>query len=850
MEAQSIRFGLVEVRPAEQQLLYAGQAVPIAARAFEVLLALLEQPGRLVSKGDLFERVWRGVVVEEGNLHVQISALRKALGPDVIATIPGRGYRFMAQVQSADAVTTRGSTATLEASNGLPAHQAGELRTNLPQVLPTLIGRADDLVALGSLIERHRLVSIVGACGIGKTRLAQALLDERRKRYEHGVYFVELAPVSRVEAVPGAIAAALGVCVGVGAEAVQALVSAVTDLSVLIALDNAEYVVEGVAKVAEELLGAAPRLRLLVTSQAPLKVPSEHLYRLGTLAVPQGGVSAQEALSYGAVALFAERAQAIDRRFVLTDANVGSVIELCRRLDGMALAIELAAARAPLMGVAKLLDSLDQRLRVLTGGRRTAPARHQTLRAALEWSYGLLSDDERTVLDRLGVFVGSFSLESAQLVAADERMDAWVVLDHLAALVDKSLVSVQAGEPPRYRLLETARTFALERLAAIGATALMRRRHARALVSTFEKVSLFQGLTTWVRSLAPDLANLRAAAAWATSPEGERKIAIELAGHTSILWLVSGLSDEGARLCREIEPWIDKETPAAVAARFWLAVCQIHTYNSMRYQAEAGLKAAHLFRTLGDRKNLFYALGTAARNFSMLGDDEAAGLALAEANTLLDTTWPPWTRGFLEYVSGQREYFCALDLARARTRFQEAWALLQSESSFYAEACETHLLLVEYALQNFLQVIRGARDMLKRHPTGLTEYNRAVITLILGAAQAGAGQLADAEETLRAAMPLVRRATGTVTWAIGFVILLVARQERHEDAARLIGFIDGSRDGQSIALSPGRRLSYNEALTIVSSALDTSMVDRLRSEGRALSEEAATVLALPATGQR
>ena len=383
----------------ERRLLVAGQPVALGARAFDLLVELAARPGQLRSKNELIDAVWPGVVVEEGNLATQISTLRKVLGGDVIATIPGRGYRFTARLEApapadtAAAASSRAASGQAEPGDAVPAPWPSApppapsplpttapaaappvLRTNLPQPLPALLGRADDLAALGALVDAHPLVSVVGAGGMGKSLLAQHLLASRRGTYPHGVCWVELAPLTDPAALPGAIARALGVPVG-GSDALAGLCGALAPLAMLVALDNAEHLLEPLAVLVQALMGAASQVRIVVTSQVPLQLPAERVYRIGALAVPQGALPAEPARAFGAVALFVDRAQAADARFELTDANAPAVIDLCRQLDGLALAIELAAARAPMLGVHKLAASMGDRLKLLTGGRnRTAPA--------------------------------------------------------------------------------------------------------------------------------------------------------------------------------------------------------------------------------------------------------------------------------------------------------------------------------------------------------------------------------------------------------------------------------------------------------------------------------------------
>jgi len=399
------RFGRFEVRVIQRQLLVDGQAAALGARAFDLLLALLERPGELLTKNDLLDAVWPGLVVEESNLSVQVSSLRKLLGAHVIATIPGRGYRFVAMPLQEPAAEP----------NQVAMHPG--LRTNLPVELPPLIGRDDDVAALGSLLTQHRLVTITGAGGMGKTRLAEKILHERRGAFEHGVSWIELAALSDAALLPGTIAAALGLQTGAG-DPLEGLAGALAPLHVLVALDNAEHLIEPLSSLIPVLLGRSPRLSILVTSQMSLRLQGERVYRLGPLALPDADEAPDDALGYGAVQLFVERARAADRTFVVNARTLPDILQICAQLDGVALALELAAARVPTLGVAALARSLDERLRLLTQGRRDMPARQRTLRSALEWSHALLPAPEALVFRRLSVFAGGFTLEAARRAIA------------------------------------------------------------------------------------------------------------------------------------------------------------------------------------------------------------------------------------------------------------------------------------------------------------------------------------------------------------------------------------------------------------------------------------------------
>jgi predicted ATPase len=373
--------------------------------------------------------------------------LRKLLGPQAIATIPGRGYRWALAPDDASAQAAKFESAPPASSAG------GAALPDVPPELPALYGRSEDVAALRDLIRHHALVTVVGSAGIGKTRLAQAVAHELEDAFADGVRLVELAPLADPDLVAATVARALGVAVGDPHTALDLTVQALASQRLLLVLDNCEHLLEAVDRVVAALRKGSPSVHVLATSQELLRHSEEHVYRLGTLGLP-AEVTTTRAREAGAIQLFVARVQAADPRFRLSDDNVGAVVDICRRLDGIPLAMELAASRVPLLGVDGVRERLDERFRLLTAGSRLALRRHQTLRAALEWSYGLLSEPEQTVLDRLGVFAGGFSLESAQQLASDDAIDSWTVLDHLGALVDKSLVIADGGNVPRYRMLE------------------------------------------------------------------------------------------------------------------------------------------------------------------------------------------------------------------------------------------------------------------------------------------------------------------------------------------------------------------------------------------------------------
>jgi predicted ATPase/DNA-binding winged helix-turn-helix (wHTH) protein len=500
------RFDHCELHPAERRLLVDGRAAVLGGRAFDVLMALVERRGRVVTKGELIDAVWPDVVVEENNLPVQISLLRKALGSGVIATVAGRGYQFTAELQPLAAAPP----APAALGSGTP-----------PASTSRLVGREAELAALTALLQAHRLVTLAGPGGIGKTRLALGWCEGRPGR----IVWVELASLADASLLPAALLGALGIAPSETPHA-AALRAALAGESLTIVLDNAEPLAADVALLARSLLADAPRLSLLVTSQVPLRLPAEQVLRLGTLSLPEGRVTPEQALQHGAVQLFVERVRAADPAFELVPGNVSSVVEICTRLDGLPLALELAAARVPVLGVTTLAAALDERLRVIGDPQRSAPARQRTLAAALEWSHGLLDLRAQRVFRRLGVFAGGFTLGAAQAVVGDDdpqqALDAWAVMATIGRLVEDSLVTRDGRDPPRFGLLESTRLFALERLALSGEAAAVRRRHL-AWCAGFVEATLAGTAPdeTSTAALTLEYPNLRAALERALGPEAE-----------------------------------------------------------------------------------------------------------------------------------------------------------------------------------------------------------------------------------------------------------------------------------------------------------------------------------------
>ena len=529
-------FDRFELRPAERQLLADGIEQRLTPRAFDLLAALVERPGELWSKDDLLARVWPGLVVEENNLQVQVSTLRRILAHDAIETVPGYGYRFVFDVAEQDAAT-RNTT---------------QRRDNLPHALTGFIGRSREIEVCNDLLTRTRLLTVTGTGGIGKTRFALRLAESRLGDHADGVWLAELAALTDPRLVPQAIAAALGVHEQHQRSTLEVLEEFVRDRHLLLVVDNCEHVAHECAQVAKRLLQAGARIALLATSREPLHVTGETTYVLEPLTVPGrlAGLSVEEASESEAVRLYVERAGAVQHDFELTSSNAPAIAEICTRLDGIPLAIELAAARMRMLTAEGIAQRLHERFRLLKAADRTAPDRQRTLEAAVDWSYELLAPQEKSLLARLAVFAGGWTLEAAEHVGAGADLEPWEILDVHGNLVDKSLVGTADDE--RYRLLETVRMYAGARLAASGEEAMTRTRHLAYFETVAEAGHAMSGpeVEAWELRLDDERENFRGAYHWALAgdnPASALRIVSRLAP-----WLCRNYFDLGTPILGEV----------------------------------------------------------------------------------------------------------------------------------------------------------------------------------------------------------------------------------------------------------------------------------------------------------
>jgi predicted ATPase/DNA-binding winged helix-turn-helix (wHTH) protein len=532
-------FGGWEVDLARRELRSRGDPVPLGSRAFGIFAVLVQSAGKLVTKDELMSRVWAGVLVQDNALEVHICAVRKALGPDrgTLKTSFGRGYLLVG-----DWRIRKESTVAVSVARPSPI-PVQPFVTNVPGAAFEVIGRTVAVQELREILCAHRMITITGPGGIGKTTLALEVVRAAFPSFNGDCWLVDLVSLSDPGLVPSTVGGILGLKLGGDPISSESVARAIGTNKLLLVLDNCEHVIDAAASLAETVGRLCPAVSIVATSREVLRIEGEQIYRVLPLEVPAQLQEEPDAvLGHSAVQFFIARTKALDPTFSPDRGALRSIAAICRRLDGIPLAIEFAAARAAVLGPELVLSRLDERFGLLTGGRRTALRRHQTLRATLDWSYDLLPCPERCLLRRLGVFAAGFTLEAARAVMCDQDRDASSVLEGIANLVAKSLISRDgSASSGRWRLLETTRAYALEKLSESGETEQVARRCAeffRDLVAPAmhgaQAPATAEDMARYVR----EIDNVRAALEWSLSSVGDAAIGVALTAWSDLSLVV------------------------------------------------------------------------------------------------------------------------------------------------------------------------------------------------------------------------------------------------------------------------------------------------------------------------
>ena len=660
-----ISFGPFQLFASGRRLLRDEAPLQIGSRSLDILIALVERAGEVVAKKELVARVWPNVVVEESSLRTHIGGLRKALGcgsdgARYIANVPGRGYCFVAPITRAPAPNPR-------AADPLPA----ERPLRLPGRLARMIGRDDAVADLCTQLLKQRFVTIVGPGGMGKTTVAVSVAHALVSEFSGAIAFVDLVSIEDPRRVAGTVASTLGLAVRTS-DPTSSLIGFLEQKRILLVFDNCEHVIESVAVLAERIYGAASQAYILATSRESLRVEGEHVHKLAPLGAPDAHSvrTAAETLTFPAVQLFMERAAAGGNPIDLSDADAHLVAGICRKLDGIALALELAAGRVGTFGIRGTAELLELRFKLVWQGRRTALPRHQTLNAMLDWSYNLLTEEEQRVIFRLSVFVGAFTLEAAQAVAAEADINAERTVEMVANLVAKSLISTQEGVASiRYRLFDTTRAYASVKLAESGEADRVARRHA-AYFARFcggDNSAVLPTDGGESPANAEHLGNVRAALEWCFSQRGDRQIGRDLVVavvpwflRLSLLAEVAechSLSERTLAQLSEADKGTEREL-ALLESRALSAVFTLGNHESVRAALQRGLDLASALRAGPQQLHLLAGLNLF---LTRIGDfqgalrvaAESAEVALRIADPAATVT-AAWMRGVAHHLLGDQ----------------------------------------------------------------------------------------------------------------------------------------------------------------------------------------------------
>lgn len=715
-----------------------------------------------------------------------------------------------------------------------PLRSVGVLPNNLPLQLTSFVGRDNDLAEIKEQLSRSRLVTLVGSGGVGKTRLAIQSGAGLLERFPNGVWLVELATISDSALMPHVLASALNVRDTTERPILDSVLTALANKSALIILDNCEHLIEEVARIADVLLRSCPNVRILATSRQPIQITGEWVYHVAPLPLQN------------AVTLFAQRAQASDNRFAMTPENEPIVTDICNRLDGIALAIELAAARVKVLSPTAIRDRLKERLRILTGGSRTDAPRHQTLRALIDWSYHLLNDDEMSFFRRSAVFAGSFSLEGAAEVCCGFEEASDNAIELVGSLVEKSLLTIERSETAeRYRLLESTREYALEKCKEFGEYDTLSRRHAefyrtfaQGADGNFHKIPQ----ADWFDQLRAEVENLRGALQWALGEGHDPQLGAALAGLLERFWYETGLLGEGSYWVERAFKALGESAEDAITARLWLARAVLLSAKERGAEScKAGERACALYEKLGDKRGAAYALricGIVLRDSqrSTQADqylrravklfeecDEAGGLALAL--TTLSSVYA--YRG---------------DLETARKLCQRA---LETAAANHAEFAFTlgslYLADLEFQAGNFDAALSYGENALSFSDRAKSARISANLRNNLAAYRIALNQHEQAASDARQALGMLRETQNSydIGIAVQHLALIAALRGEVEHAGRLTGYVDSYFERSGIRREPTEKWCYDRIMSALRDRLAEKKISLLMHDGASLSERQA-----------
>ena len=727
-----------------------------------------------------------------------------------------------------------------------PLRSLDALPNNLPLQVTSFVGREIDLDEVKKLVEKTRLITLVGPGGVGKTRLALQAGADLLDNYPEGVWVIQLAALTDPELLPSEAAAVLNVRVSSDRSLTDSIVYALKPKRSLLILDNCEHIVAAAAAFVGAVSRGCPNVHILATSREGLGIEGEDIMRVASLSVPAKGetLTAETASQYGAVALFSDRATMSNKSFILNDENSAAVADICRRLDGIPFAIELAAARVKSLSIADLSHALNERFRILTGGHRSALPRQKTMRALIDWSFDLLSDSEKTLLRRVSIFAGGWTLDAATQICQGEGSDEIDILDLLSSLVDKSLVVAETGGmTTRYRLLDSTREYALEKLAERDERQRLSRAHAKFFSMLATKADHDWGTAPTnavVDQLEPELDNFRGALEWALNGSNDASLGALLAGHLGVFWFYGGLNPEGMRWIDNALAQVSGQQPAAEAA-LWLARARL---LESKLALEAAEQARALFESLGNRGGAgraMYLSGTGLRGLGRLDEAETNFRQAADimgqcgdkkgyAMSIGGIATVNWIRG--EAVEAYRQF----DEQR-----RAADALMDDDVK---TMCLANLAELEFSRGNVEQAIANSLESI-----GLQRKNYLKVALDycnLTAYRIAAGQVEQARNDARAGLHWAQEVQNAfqVGLAIHNLALIAALKNDARRAATLLGFAESSFAAVEYVREPTETICYERLMGLLRKYLREDEIEAMRAEGASWSENRAIEEAL------
>jgi len=716
-----------------------------------------------------------------------------------------------------------------------PLRSLEHFSNNLPAQVSSFVGRETEIAEVAALIERHRLVTLVGSGGVGKTRLSLHVAADLIDSFRDGVWFVELAPLGQGEYIPTTVASALGIALPSEGDLVEHLARALKGKKLLLVFDNCEHLVEPAAHVISTILHVAPKVKVLASSRQALGVAGEASYQVPSLDLPTG------------VALFVERARAASATFALTDDNAPIVAEICRRLDGIPLAIELAAARVKLLSIPNLAQRLNERFKILTGGGRDVLPRQQTLRALIDWSYDLLAPQEQMLFSRVGIFAGGFSLNAATAVCSGEDLDDIDILDLLSSLIDKSLVVADtAGEQERYHLLESTRAYALEKLTAAGEHERLARRHAeyfRDQAQDADERWATGSIEAWLASVELELDNYRAVLEWALKDGHDMALGGAVAGALQALWFDGGLAVEGHYWIGLAQAGLDESMHPQVAARLWRALWGLSSGKPAHDHAQ---RALALYQSAGDEKGQARALGLLAFSLFQMGRLEEAREVNARGLAAMRALGAKPGVGVSLNLRAIIQRRCG-DAVAARESYAQAldaYEALGDEAGIATVLA--NLAELEFGDGQVEQAIRLAGEALEIKLRGKNALGLAVSYLNLTTYCIALGDVDGAREAAREGLRWARQAQDALYIAGAFehIALLLALRGEVNDAAQLIGYVDVQLKELGSERESTEKWAYEKLMAALRERLSEAEIEKLTAEGAAWSEDRAAEEAL------